>query len=118
MIDQLHVAGPWLKGWSTSNLPCIPSINSDPMQGVVRVINGCVEIYNGGYWSAIPQSIAYLDMGQRSKEILNWASSKMLTEQHYAELALQHPAVSDALDAVRVAQDRLNVVVALTQENK
>lgn len=109
MIDQFIAAGPF---------PYIPSISGDPMQGVIRAVNRRLEIYNGGHWSVPPQSTAYLDMGHRTKEILEWASKKMYTEQHYAELALQHPAVSDALDAVRVAQDKLNVVVALTQENK
>ncbi len=40
----------------------------------------------------------------------------MLKEQNYAKLASQNTAVADALEAVHTAEEKLRVVVALTQE--
>ena len=118
MIDHFHVAVPWLMGSASSNLPYIPAIPRDPMQGVVRVTQGRAEVYNGGCWIGMPNSTAYLDMSAPAKIILEWASEKMHEERRQKELAKQHPAVADALAAVQLAEEKLQVVIAITQENK
>ena len=65
----------------------------------------------------MPQNTAYLDMNSITKDVLEWAERKMHEEKQRDALARQHPAVSDALAAVRATEEKLKVVVALTQEN-
>jgi hypothetical protein len=115
MINQFHAAGPWLMGSATATLPHINS-SDDPMQGVVRVMHGRPEVYNGGMWTHLPQNTAYVDTTSLAKNVLEWALEKMQEERQCAELAKHHPAIADAVAAVRAAEEKLKIVLALTQE--
>jgi hypothetical protein len=48
-----------------------------------------------------------------AEEALTWAWLKMAQEKAAQDLAQKHPAVADALDAVRLAEQQLQTVVAL-----
>ena len=113
------VHGPWLKGSSGMNLPYVPLLIDNPMQGVIRINSyGQLELNSGGYWQSFSQNTSYVDTTMSTNAILEWAQRKMMEEQRYAKLAEQSTAVADALEAVHTAEEQLRVVVSLTQENK
>lgn len=117
MISHVFVTGPWLKGASEMNLPAVPGMSNDPMQGVIRLNSyGQMELNNGGFWQSFSQSTAYIETTMSTNNILKWAEKKMLEEQKYAKLASQNTAVADALKAVHTAEEKLRVVVELTKE--
>ena len=115
MINQFHGAGPWLMGSATATLPHINS-SDDPMQGVVRIMHGQTEVYNSGMWTHLPQNTAYVDTTSLTRNVLDWALEKMQDEQQCADLAKRHPAIADAVAAVRTAEENLKMIVALIQE--
>jgi hypothetical protein len=47
-----------------------------------------------------------------------WAYTKMNEEARMQDLARQQPAVAEALMLVRHAEERLQIVVSLTEETK
>jgi hypothetical protein len=119
MISHVMIHGPWLKGSSGMNLPYVPTLLDNPMQGVIRINSyGQLELYNSGYWQGFSQNTVYVDTTMSTNAILEWAERKMMEEQRYAKLAEQSTAVADALEAVHTAEEQLRVVVSLTQENK
>jgi hypothetical protein len=48
--------------------------------------------------------------------VVNWVQRKMVEEARVKELAAKHPAVADALAAVKHAQEQLDVVTILVQK--
>jgi len=117
MISHVMVTGPWLKGSSGMSLPYINTMPDNPLQGVIRINSyGQLELNNGGYWQGFSQNTAHVETTMSANHILAWAEKKMMEEQKYAKLAGQNTAVADALEAVHTAEEKLRVVISLTQE--
>lgn len=81
--------------------------------GLVRYNNNHFEVYDGNSWMMIPGGDAQVTLDGVTLESLQWVRRKMTEEKLLEELARQHPAVADALDAVRLAEQQLQTVVAL-----
>jgi hypothetical protein len=117
MIVHLSTEGPWLNVTGAgSSLPHIPE-NQNPMQGVLRCMGGRLEAWNGTYWTPISEYASF-SLSSQANNTLAWAYKKMTQEADLLHLADQNPAVADALAAVQAAEEKLQVVIALTQENK
>ena len=118
VIDHVNVGGPWIQISTTGGtMPYIPS-SSNPMQGAFRVINGQQEVWNGTSWTAIYGHSATISLTKRREAIMAWAVKKMEQEHRAEELAKSKPAVADALAAVNHAQEQLEIILRLTEENK
>jgi len=118
MISQVSAAGPWLNasGGSQTAYPYVPS-SANPMVGVVRVYNGRLDCFDGTAWVPMYQNSAYIDMSDKAKVVLMWAERKMREEEEIKRLAEMHPAVTEAVEMLKHAEERLQVVVQLAKEN-
>ena len=118
VIDYVNVGGPWIQiSTSGGTMPYVPS-SPNPMQGAFRVINGQQEVWNGTSWTAIYGHSATISLTKRGEEVMEWADKKMAQEYRAEELAKTKPAVADALTAVNHAQEQLEIILRLTEENK
>ena len=118
MIDHVKVGGPWIEiTTSGGTIPYVPS-GPNPMQGAVRVINGQQEVWNGTTWMAMYGGSVTINLTKHAEAIMAWADKKMAQEHRAEELAKSKPAVADALAAVNHAQEQLEIILLLTEENK
>ena len=81
--------------------------------GMVRYNNNNFEVYDGNGWMMIPSGDAQVTLDGMTLESLQWVRRKMTEEKRLEELAKTHPSVADAIDAVRLAEQQLQTVVAL-----
>jgi hypothetical protein len=120
MIKNIYANGPFLQveGTGTSyNTPYIPA--TMPSAGIVRYNNGHLEVYDGTTWHDIGgNGQVMVSMSGNAVNAIMWAENKMQEELHLKELAEKHPAVADAVAQVQQAEDRLQVVAALVEEQK
>jgi lipid II:glycine glycyltransferase (peptidoglycan interpeptide bridge formation enzyme) len=86
------------------------------MQGAVRVINGQQEVWNGTTWMGMYGGSVTINLTKRAEAIIEWADKKMAQEHRAEELAKTKPAVADALTAVNRAQEQLEIILQLTEE--
>ena len=116
MIININTTGPWLHAYSPgSNTPYIPE-SSNPMQGVIRYMSGRSEAWNGSYWTPIDENVS-IGMSEQANAAIDWACKKMTEEANLSVLAAKHPMIADLLNEVKLAEEKLKVAVALTQEN-
>ena len=116
MINNVSVSSHHLYGSSSeSGLPYISPSDSIPFMGMVRCVNQRLEIWNGSNWIPLSGSYSTISMNQTSSEALDWAVKKMTEERRLAELAKNNVTVADAIDAVKKAQEQLDVIVALVK---
>ena len=116
MIDHVNVGGPWIEiTTSGGTIPYVPS-GPNPMQGAVRVVNGQQEVWTGTVWTAMYGHSATINLTKRAEAIMAWADEKMAQEHRAEELAKTKPAVADALAAVNQAQEQLEIILRLTEE--
>jgi hypothetical protein len=71
-----------------------------------------LEVYNGFSWVQW-QSTAMIGLNHDYISAVEWAKTKMIDEQRIRELAKKHPAVADAVEAVKQAEEQLQIVTAL-----
>ena len=73
----------------------------------------CLEVNDGNSWQQIHMAHPMIALSPDAEALLNWANSKREEELRIAHLAAKHPTVADALAAVQLAKEKLQVVTAL-----
>ena len=116
MIYNIHSNSQWVEVDPGNSLPYI-SDAATPMQGAVRCMNNRYEVWNGHSWVSTGSQVG-VDLSYQAKQVMVWAHTKMNEEARMQDLARQHPAVAEALMSVRHAEERLQIVVSLTEETK
>ena len=75
-----------------------------------------MEVYDGVAWLIMSPAYPTIDLAPHVQAVVNWAQMKMAEESRLNELANKHLAVADALEAVKRAQEQVQIVAALVQE--
>jgi len=77
-----------------------------------------IEINDGNSWLTLSTAIPSIGLTAEAESLLDWARVKRDEEYRIAALAAQHPTVADALEAVKKAQEQLQVVSILCETNE
>jgi len=73
----------------------------------------CLEINDGNSWQQLHSSHPMIALSSDAETLLDWARAKRDEEWRIAALAAKHPTVADALAAVELAREKLQVVTLL-----
>ena len=109
MITSVYSASTWV---TTSNPVGAYISPGAASAGMLRYHNNQTQVYDGNAWLAMGGGSS-VGLTSNAEEALAWAWLKMAQEKAAQDLAQKHPAVADALDAVRLAEQQLKTVVAL-----
>jgi len=121
MIKTMYANGPYLKVETTGQSYNTPYIDmSRPSAGMVRWNNNQFEVYDGGSsWIPIGgNGSAMISLQHNADSAIMWVERKMQEEACLKTLAERHPALADAIDHLKEAEARLQVVTALVEEEK
>ena len=72
-----------------------------------------IEFYNGQTWQIFILAQVTVGLTSTAETAIDWALDKIQQEKEARAMAEQHPAVADAMGAVREAEEQLKMVVAL-----
>ena len=118
MIKAIHTSGKYIQviGGSASTY-----VSAQPgSQGVgnlrFNTSGQRLEVYDGMTWLELNMPHASIGLNGVAEEAIDWVQQQMAEEKRLKALAKEHPAVADALEAVRQAQERVKIVAALVQE--
>ena len=91
--------------------------NGNTLVGQMRY-NGsaqCIEVYDGMTWLSMGSAYPTVDLAPHVQAVVAWAQTKMAEESRLRELAAKHPTLADALEAVRRAEEQVQIVAALVE---
>ena len=109
MITSIYNSSPYI----TVSNPNGPYISPGAASaGLVRYHNNHMEVYDGNAWLTLGGGSG-VGLTSAAEHAISWVLKKMEQEDAAQALAQKHPAVADALDAVRLAEQQLQTVVAL-----
>ena len=115
MIKAIHTSGRYIQviGGSASTY-----VNANPgAQGVgnlrFNTSGQRLEVYDGSSWQELNMPHASVGLNPDAEAAIDWVRQQMEQEHRLEALAKQHPAVEDALAAVKKAQERVRIVAAL-----
>ena len=89
--------------------------SSNTLVGQLRY-NGAsqnMEVYDGNTWLTMSSGYPTIELSGEVQAVLNWARTKMAEEYRIKELAAKHPTVADALEAVKLAEEQVQIAAAL-----
>ena len=92
--------------------------NNNTLVGQVRY-NGsaqCMEVYDGMTWLSMGTSFPTINLSPHVEAVVAWAQKKLAEEAHRKQLAEEHPALKDALEALQRAEEQVQIVAALVQQ--
>jgi hypothetical protein len=116
MIKGLQgIGGVTVSGGNTT-LPYVPNNQNNPIQGMIRVSNTDLEVFNGSSWQQLSTSYATVGLDQDVLDIVQWARKKRDEEMMWQSLANENKAVKIALDNLEQARQQLDITAKLARE--
>lgn len=98
-------------GYTT--LPYItPNVNN-PIQGMIRVNNSELEVFNGMSWQILNTSYATVSLDPDAQTVIEWARQKRDEERERERLAETNPAIKDLLNQLKNKEDQIKMVMTL-----
>jgi hypothetical protein len=93
-----------------NSLPYIAPNNNNPVQGMIRINNTDLEVFNGTGWQSLPSSYATVSLDQDTQDLLLWARAQRTMAMNRLTLAQNNPALMKALEAVKRAEDNFELL--------
>jgi hypothetical protein len=93
-----------------NSLPYIAPNNNNPVQGMIRINNTDLEVFNGTGWQSLPSSYATVSLDQDTQDLLQWARTQRRLDLNRKFLMENNPALQKAYDAVRRAEANFEIL--------
>jgi hypothetical protein len=72
-----------------------------------------LEVYDGNSWLMMNSAYPTIELAPHVQAVVAWAQTKMAEESRIAKLAAKHPAVADAVEALKKAEEQVQIITAL-----
>jgi hypothetical protein len=104
-------------GAGNTSVPYINQNMNNPMQGMLRINGNDMQVFDGSTWINLSTSYATIGLDSDVLDIVQWARKQRDKELEYKLLAKDHPAVQHAIDAIKRAEEQLELIVNLSKEH-
>ena len=102
-------------GGNTS-VPYVSQNTNNPIQGMIRVWGTDTQVYDGNGWVTTNTSYATVGLSNSAQEAIDWAQYKMQEERDIELLKAQYPQLVGAIEEVKQAKSKLDLLLALTKD--
>jgi hypothetical protein len=113
----MGTTGITVSGGNTS-LPYISSNANNPIQGMIRINNTDLEVFNGTAWQSLPSSYATVSLDQDVLDIIQWARTQRQLEMNRATLIENNPALENAYRAVLRAEQNFDILSKFVENDE
>jgi len=100
-----------------NSLPYIAPNNNNPVQGMIRINNTDLEVFNGTGWQSLPSSYATVSLDQDILDVIQWARTQRQLEQNRATLIKNNPALEKAYEAIQRAEDNFDLLTKFVEHD-
>ena len=115
MIKAIHTSGKYIQVIGGSASTYVTAQAGSQGVGNLRFNTSgqYLQVYDGNAWIELNMPHASVGLNGAAEEAIDWVQRQMAEEKRLEALAKKHPAVADAMEAVRQAQERVKIVAAL-----
>ena len=78
----------------------------------------CMEVNDGNNWRQIDMNYSNIGLTSEAESLLDWAKEQRIRQQQYEVMAKDHPAIKNALDVFKRAEQQLDLVYKLSKEHE
>ena len=98
-------------------LPYISSNANNPIQGMIRINNTDLEVFNGTAWQLLPSSYATVSLDQETRDLLQWARTQRQLEMNRKFLIENNPALENAYRAILRAEQNFDILAKFVEND-
>lgn len=117
MITNIIGQGSVVVTNSHTTLPYINSNSANPMQGMLRINGSSLQVFDGSTWMSVSMAYPSVSLSGSAEFALTWVQQRMAEEVEYRKLAETNEAVKNAMDELRIAEEKLKVIATLAKDN-
>jgi hypothetical protein len=103
---------------ATTSWPYVPTNSSNPMQGMLRINNSEMEVFNGSAWQTIYGSHATVSLDQETQDLILWAKAQRQMAMNRLTLAQNNPALMKALEKLKKAEDDFEILSKFVEHDE
>ena len=120
MIKSIVQSGRYLTVTGNGAYPYFSSYGNGMGTGNMRFNTQTqnIEVYDGNQWITCSTGSVSVGLNSDAESLLDWARIKRDEESRIVALAARYPTVADAVDAVKKAQEQLQVATILCETNE
>jgi len=101
-----------------NSLPYIAPNSNNPVQGMIRINNTDLEVFNGTGWQSLPSSYATVSLDQETQDLLLWARTQRQLEMNRATLIENNPALEKAYKAILRAEQNFDILSKFVEDDE
>lgn len=94
-------------------LPYVSANINNPMQGMLRINNTELEVFNGSNWQRISSSYATVSLDAETQDLLLWAKAQRQMALNRMTLAQNNPGLMKALESLKKAEDNFEILAKI-----
>ena len=110
----MGTTGVIVSGGDTS-LPYVGPNANNPMNGMLRINNTNIEVFNGSSWQQISTSYATVSLDQDTQDLLQWARAQRTMSLNRMHLAQNNPALMKVLTRIKKAEDDFELLAKFVE---
>lgn len=105
---------------STSSWPYFQNYNNNSVVGTIRYDGSTqnIQVYDGNIWHTLSNLFPMIELSPDIHELLQWTKAQRDRDFKIKELALKNTSVADAKKQLDMAKEQLDILVALSDNNK
>jgi hypothetical protein len=101
--------GTVVSGGSVS-YPYVPTNSNNPIQGMLRLNNQDMQVFDGSSWITVGASYASVDLDADTQTLLEWARDERARQNLRAERIRNNPALKKAYEAIQRAEENFDIL--------
>jgi hypothetical protein len=117
MIKGITGGAGLIVGGGTTNLPYVPTNPSNPIQGMIRVNNSDVQVFDGSTWVTMGASYATVELDANTQSLLKWVEAQRTMAFNRMEAVRQNPALSKAFEAIAKAEANFDILAKFVEHD-
>jgi hypothetical protein len=100
-----------------ASFPYVNPNPSNPMQGMLRINNSEMEVFNGSSWQILYGSHATIGLDQETQDLLQWARAQRTMAMNRLTLAQNNPALAKILARIKRAEDDFELLAKFVEND-
>lgn len=93
-----------------TNIPYITHNPNNPIQGMIRINNTDMEVFNGQSWQTLNTSYTTVSLDDETQSLLQWARTQRQLDLNRQTLIKNNPALEKAYAALKRAEDNFDLL--------
>lgn len=117
MIKGITGGAGLIVGGGMTNLPYVPTNANNPIQGMIRVNNSDVQVFDGSTWITMGSSYANVELDANTQSLLKWVEAQRTIAFNRMEAVRQNPALSKAFEAIARAEANFDILAKFVEHD-